>query len=307
MSRTITVGLDGSAESRAAAEWAAREAELRDLPLQLLHVWQPAPAPIAQAPLVGAETFAHWTERIPREAAEGLRLRHPGVTVTTEQVSGVPAEALVAAVDNADVLVLGTRGLGRIAGYTVGSVSMSVIAHARVPVVLVRAGEQAADEHLVDAAGMPSTATDYRPVILGLDTNNADDTVISFAFEEAGRRRTPLRAVHCWNVAPYYVHGLPMDPVLRQEIVLREAAALSEALEPWRRKYPAVEVIEDSRFDSPALHLVRIAREGSLLVVGRRVRRRPFGTHIGPVVHAVLHHATTPVAVVAHGAAHAGG
>lgn len=88
MYRDVTVGLDGSAESRAAAEWAAREAELRGLPLKLVHVWEPVPDPIAQAPLLGPETHRHWTERIPRENVEGLRLRHPRVDVTSEQVAG---------------------------------------------------------------------------------------------------------------------------------------------------------------------------------------------------------------------------
>ena len=53
MLRTITVGLDGSRESRAAAEWAAREAGLRGLPLKIVHVWEPVPEPMAQAPLLG--------------------------------------------------------------------------------------------------------------------------------------------------------------------------------------------------------------------------------------------------------------
>ncbi|MFJ9566294.1 universal stress protein [Streptomyces fuscichromogenes] len=93
MTRTVIVGLDGSPESRAAAEWAAREAELLEQPLKLVHVREPAPTPMAQAPLLGPETQQHWTEQIPREAAEGLRLRHPGLDVSTEQVSGRPADA----------------------------------------------------------------------------------------------------------------------------------------------------------------------------------------------------------------------
>ena len=52
----------------------------------------------------------------------------------------------------------------------VGSVGMAVVAHAERPVVLVRAGEQAADEHEMDPAGIPSAATPFRPVVLGLDT-----------------------------------------------------------------------------------------------------------------------------------------
>jgi nucleotide-binding universal stress UspA family protein len=62
-----------------------------------------------------------------------------------------------------------------------------------------------------------------------------------------------------------------------------------------------VEVVEESRSGSPANQLVDASHEASLVVVGRRVRRSPLGAHIGSVTHAVLHHATAPVAVVAHG------
>lgn len=95
MTRTITVGIDGSPESHAAAEWAAREAELRDLPVRLLHVWEPAPAVLAQDSILGAKTHQHWTERVPQKVGEGLRLRHPGVVVTSDQRSGPPADTLV--------------------------------------------------------------------------------------------------------------------------------------------------------------------------------------------------------------------
>ncbi len=128
MVRSVVAGLDGSPESRAAAEWAAREAKLRGLPLKLVQVWEPVPAPMAQAPLLGAETHEHWTERIPREAAEGIRLRHPGVDVTVEQVTGTPADALVSAAKDAELLVLGSRGLSGVGGFLVGSVGFSVVA-----------------------------------------------------------------------------------------------------------------------------------------------------------------------------------
>ncbi|WP_445044133.1 universal stress protein [Streptomyces sp. SAS_272] len=65
------------------------------------------------------------------------------------------------------------------------------------------------------------------------------------------------------------------------------------------RIYPDVEVVEESRYGSPAVHVVDASREASL-VVGRRVRRSPLGAHIGHVTHAALHHSTAPVAVVAH-------
>jgi nucleotide-binding universal stress UspA family protein len=300
MARTITVGLDGSPESRAAAEWAAREAALRQLPVRLLHAWQPVPEPMAQAPLLGAETHQYWTERIPREAAEGLRLRHPGVEVTTEQRAGAPAEALLEAARDAELLVLGSRALGGLAGFLIGSVGQSVIARTEVPVILVRAGEQAADEHVKDPAGIPSAATGFRPVVVGLDTGSPDETVLAFAFEEAQRREAPLTVLRVWNLPSSHTYALAAGYDPREDLARAQAEALTEALLPWREKYPDVEVTEDSRLGSPAGHLVDAARDASLVVVGRRIRRSPFGVHIGAVAHAVMHHATAPVAVVAH-------
>ena len=96
MPRTLTVGLDGSPESRAAADWAAREAKLRGLPLRLVNVSEGVPDAMAESPVLGAETFQHWSERIPREAAAALRSHHPGLDVTTERVVGSAFEVLPA-------------------------------------------------------------------------------------------------------------------------------------------------------------------------------------------------------------------
>ncbi|MGW3652574.1 universal stress protein [Streptomyces sp. NPDC000878] len=301
MLRTIIVGLDGSRESRSAAEWAAREAKLRGLPLKIVHVWEPVPAPMAQAPLLGAETQQHWTERIPREAAAGIRLRHPGIEVSTEQVSGNPGDALAEAAKSAELLVLGSRGLGGIGGFMVGSVGLSAVAHTDRPVVLVRAQETAADEHEMDPTGIPSAATPFRPVVLGLDVAHPDETLIEFAFDAAKRRATSLRVVHGWNPPPYYAYGTPVNPALHEALALSDAEALAEVLLPWRQKFPDMEVVETSRYGSAAVHVVDASREASLVVVGRRIRRSPFGAHIGPVTHAVLHHSAAPVAVVPHG------
>ncbi|MFI8236978.1 universal stress protein [Streptomyces sp. NPDC085866] len=300
MPRTITVGLDGSPESRAAAEWAAREAQLRGMPLKLVQVWEPVPEPMAQAPHLGAETHQHWTERIPRESAEELRMRHPAVEVTTEQLTGRPAEALVDAAKDADMLVLGSRGPGTIGGFLVGSVGLAVLAHTERPVVLVRA-EQAADKDEADPAGIPSPATPFRPVLLGLDAGAPDAAPIEFAFEAAVRHGVPLRVLHGWNPPYYYnAYGMSPGPEVTEMVAKSDAAALNEALKPWREKYPNVVVVTESRCGSPSLLLIDASREASLVVVGRRIRRSSLGAHIGTVTHAVLHHATAPVAVVAH-------
>ncbi|MFF0108654.1 universal stress protein [Streptomyces hirsutus] len=313
MPRTIIIGLDDSAESRAAAEWAAREAKLRGLPLRLIEVREPLPEPVARAPFLGAETgrqrngggeagasSADGRGTTTDEAAAGLRLRHPGVEVTAEQVTGRPHEVLAKAAEDAELLVLGSRGLSGFAGFLVGSVGLAVVARAERPVVLVRAGEQAADEHEPDPTGIPSAATRYRPVLLGVDVDRPDDAVIRFAFAEAARRGTGLRVLHGWNLPPYYVHGLPADPEVYRAVADQQAATLAKMLSPWRAEFEDVDVVEESFGGSPSIRLIEASREASLVVVGRRVRRNPFGIRIGPVAHAVLHHSAAPVAVVAH-------
>ncbi|WP_055587755.1 universal stress protein [Streptacidiphilus griseoplanus] len=300
MPRTITVGLDGSPESRAAAEWAAHEAGLRGLPVKLVQVWEPVPEPMAQTPLLGAGIQRHWTERVPREAAEGLRLRHPGVEVTTEHLTGRPAEALARAAQDAELLVLGSRGLGGLGGFLAGSVALAVVASTERPVVLVRPGEQTGDEPRTGQGGAESTTAPSRPVVLGLDVGTPDEALLGFAFEAAMRRNVPLRVVHAWNPPPYYAYGMALEPAVERELAKDDAAVLTEELRPWREKFPHVEVLEQSHWGSPSRLLIDASREASLVVVGRRVRRSAVGGHIGTVTHALLHHAPVPVAVVAH-------
>ncbi|KAF6000365.1 universal stress protein [Streptomyces sp. WAC00263] len=292
MPRTVTVGLDGSPESRAAADWAAREAKLRGLPLKLVNVWEPAPEPIAQALLPGPETHQQWSERILREAADGLRAAHPGVDVLVEHVTGRLAQVLTDGAKDGELLVLGSRGLSGVGGFVVGSVGLAVVAHAERPVVLVRAQG--------DTSGTDSGVAAPRPVVLGLDTTAPDDTLIGFAFEAALLRGASLRVVHAWNEPPYIAYGMAPDFELNAQIAGEQAAALTEAVRPWRQKFPALDVVEDSLSGKAADHLVDASAEASLVVVGRRIRRSPLGAHIGPVTHAVLHHATAPVAVVPH-------
>ncbi|MFG3043460.1 universal stress protein [Streptomyces sp. NPDC048241] len=306
MPRTVTVGLDGSAESRAAAEWAAREAVLRGLPLRLVQVWEPLPDPLAQAPLLGAEAEQEWTERAPSESAAGLRLRHPGLEVRTEQRTGDPVDELCEAAGTSELLALGSRGLGGLHGFIVGSVGMAVAGHAGCPVVMVRAGEQAADEHLADPAGIPSAATPFRPVVLGLDITAPNAALLDFAFGTAALRGAPLRVVYAWvpqpppSYTPGYAYEAETPPVAEQALEPRNAFMLGRALEPWRTSFPDVDVAEAAVEGSAGSVLVDASRDACLVVVGRRVRKARLGAHLGHVAHAVLHHSPTPVAVVPH-------
>jgi nucleotide-binding universal stress UspA family protein len=301
---TITVGLDGSPQSLAAADWAAREAQQREASLRLVHAFEPQPH--TYAPLAGAFTPAaieaqrEWAGRMLREAAGRLADRHPGLPISALTSTEQPVAALLSAAEDADLLVLGSRGLGSVAGFLVGSVALAVLARSERPVVLVRAGERAEDEHLPDAAVDPSTATPYRDVVLGLDVENPSDAVIGFAFEAARRRAAGLRVIHGWTLPARYGYGEVLDSGLDAELAEQVRHRLTEVLEPWRDKFPGVDVREQAVVGGAARHLAHASRDAALLVVGRHSRRAPVGGHVGPVTHAVLQHATAPVAVVPH-------
>ncbi|MFF1478939.1 universal stress protein [Streptomyces sp. NPDC058301] len=309
MPRTVIAGIDGSRESRAAAAWAAREAARRGFALTLLHVWQAWSPAFGYAPLgvaamlpdglEGPDSDEPRAQRMLDEVYEWLRDRRPDVDITAEQVPGRPAEILRSAADEAEVLVLGSRALDTLTGFLTRSVSMAVLAHARRPVVLVRPtgtaedGEQAGPEDEARGGGGP------RDVVLGLDLSRPCDPLIEYAVEAARVRGAGLRVVHTWSPPPVFGYDpAAVDSAHVVALGAAEASALEEAMRPWRAEFPSVRIETLCVADRPAERLVEAAEDAALLVVGRRVRSGV--THIGPVTHAVLHHARPPVAVVAH-------
>ncbi|GAA2435219.1 universal stress protein [Streptomyces macrosporus] len=298
MARTVTVGVDGSGESLAAADWAAREALRREVPLRLVHVREPDPFTTPDS-FADPETREHWARRIPREAANDLAALHPALEVTTEQLTGHAAEVLAEVAKDAELLVIGTRGLGVVAGFLIGSVALTTVARVPCPVVLVRAGTT--DEHARKETGDAAAHGPYRDVVLGVELYRPRDDLFSFAFEAAARRGAALRVVHSWN--PPLVYGIDpiaVDPKMATDLARESSRALQDALRPWRGEYPDVEVRAEAVVGRPARHLLEAAKDASLVVVGRRNRRSPVGFHVGPVAHAVMHHSPAPVAVVPH-------
>ena len=77
-------------------------------------------------------------ERVLREAVERVRSDHPSVAVETTVIEGPPARVLVDMSADADLLVVGSRGLGGFSGLLLGSVSQQCVHHAHCPVTVVR-------------------------------------------------------------------------------------------------------------------------------------------------------------------------
>lgn len=299
MSAPIAVGLDGTPESTAGARWAARDALRRNLPVRLVHVWNWHPHP-GETP-DGLEAQRHWAQRIPREAAAELTRQYPALDIVIDQVGGQPAAVLPVVAEEAELLVLGSPRIKGISGFLIGSASLATVACAERPVVLIRAGESAEDEHQPDKAGLPSTDTPYRDVVLGLDLARPCDELLEFAFDAALQRSAGLRVIHCWKLpSAYKYRDATVGSTPESALAAQQAHALTEMLRPWRDKYPAVEVMAESVPGRPAEHLVTASADTSLLVVGRRTSHSPIGRHIGPITLAVLHHSSAPVAVVPH-------
>lgn len=300
MPQTVVAGIDGSPESRAAAEWAAREAVRRGLALTLLHVWQPWQPAFGYAPLGSAAVLPDGpggderrARRMLDEVYERLREGHPGADIAAEQVPGRAVDVLLTAADEAEVLVLGSRAPSALTGFLTGSVSMAVLARARRPVVLVRPERP-------EESGEPTLSEEEAgDVVLGLDFSRPCEALIDYAVEAAVARRAVLRVVHTWSPPPLFGYDpAAVDARHITELGTAEASALEDVVQPWRVKFPSVRMETLCVADRPAERLVEAAENAALLVVGRRIRSGI--THIGPVTHGVLHHARPPVAVVAH-------
>ncbi|MFI0508483.1 universal stress protein [Streptomyces sp. WSLK1-5] len=291
----VVVGLDGSPESLAAADWAAREALRRGIPLRLIHAWEGLPPDAADLPEL--EAPRHWARRILRGGLDRLNERYPQLYLSADQIARPAADALVAEAAAAEMLVLGSRAFSGLGGFMSGSVASATMAHVARPVVLVRAGQGLEEEHVPDAEGRPCARTPYRAVVVGLDPAHSCEELLAFAFESARLRAAPLRAVYAWQL-PY----MPTASEMKVRGALRETAerTLAAIIAPWRDKYPTVEVHALAEEGRAAQVLVDVTKDAGLLVVGRRIRPARLGAHTGPITHAVVHHVGCPVAVVPH-------
>ncbi|WP_405982159.1 universal stress protein [Streptomyces sp. NBC_00158] len=291
MSNRITVGLDGSSGGLAAADWAAHEAELRGAALELVHVedW-PKDAPFA-VPL--PEPRRQWAEDFLGQTRDQLLRDHPALDISVRRIEGLAAATgLASAAAGADLLVLGSRGLGSVAGFLVGSTGSDTIPETDTPVVLVRPTDSPAL-----SAGH---AGNGGAVVLGVDLRSNCDRLLAFVSEEADRRACPLVVIHGWSPPPILSYAPALDPGVEAEIANGLKATLQELLSPWEQKYPQLAVDARTVIGQPAIQILDAAAGAALVVVGRRIRRSTLGTHIGPITHAVMHRATSPVAVVAH-------
>ncbi len=140
MSRII-VGIDGSAAATEAFEWAYAHADESDT-LVVLHTWRIYPVVGLEAPIYNPSDFEGEAHRFVTEFLETIPTRDDGPTIERSVVHGAAPRVLVDESAQADLVVVGSRGLGGFRGALLGSVSNYVVHHAECPVVVVPSNEE---------------------------------------------------------------------------------------------------------------------------------------------------------------------
>jgi nucleotide-binding universal stress UspA family protein len=283
----IVAGTDGSEESLRAVDWAAREAELRGLPLRIVSAAALLPRMMEHQTASGvptvADTLVSERDRALAAAAQRAAAIAPDILVDADGLTGSPARAIAEAGSGASMLVVGSRGMGAFTAMILGSVSLYAAAHAACPVVVVR----------------EETTASLRQIGVGIGDPAGSSAALAFAFEEAALRKASLIAVHAWDSPGGNVGraaralAAPGARAIEEQV----AGQLQALLADWQARYPDVQASYDFVYGHPGRALVGLSARADLVVLGRH---RPDGFLPGPgaVRHAVLNHAHGPVVTV---------
>ncbi|HVV20138.1 MAG TPA: universal stress protein [Pseudonocardiaceae bacterium] len=286
--RPIVVGVDGSETAQQAAEWAGDEAARRNAAVKLVSAVHLPPAGYRGTPplpLGYVDELKSEAGRAVTRARSAIEAAHPGMTVDSVVPVAAPVPLLVEETRDAQLMVLGSRGLGGFTGILVGSTAVALVAHGHCPVAVIRDSGPASG-----------------PVVVGVDGSPTSEDAVALAFEEASLRGTDLVAVHTWieyssDVAYATARQFIVD---WDGIEQREAVLLAEGLAGWQAKYPDVPVRRIVARDRPVRCLLEESAGAQLLVVGSRGHGGFGGMLLGSTSQALVYHATCPLLVVRH-------
>lgn len=281
MGERIVVGVDGSENGERALAWAARHARRRGARLQVVLGWQ-APAgavtPMGMAyvppPLdaIRADAEARMSRAL--ESCDLAEIDHEATIAERDAAS-----LLCATAEDADLLVVGSRGLGGFKGLLLGSVSARCANEAPCPVAIVPADwdDPGRDIHGVVSIGVDGSAN-ADAAVRWADTWAPDDAL--------------LRLVCAWTVAAPYDRVVPeMDEVRMRELAEQTAERAATLVVSHDRVADAVRL--DAR-----LALAHEAARADVVVVGARGHRGLSRVLLGSVASSVVHHVQVPTVVV---------
>jgi nucleotide-binding universal stress UspA family protein len=273
MTEEIIVGYDGSADSELALHWAAREASDRGVTLTVCHAWAPEELSLVFERHVFELARSHGDEIVERGVEHAAPFAGPG-GVQPLLVSGPPARVLCERSGSASMMVVGSRGHGRLAGLLLGSVAWQLAGHGQGRMVIVREPARRAG----DAPGR---------IVVGVDGSPASHAALEFAGEEATLRHLPLLAICALADAPG-----------RQDNARQMEEEFGRLLRIWEKQNPDVSVVWQVCQGTPRAVLLEAAAEAQMVIVGTRGQGGIPSMTLGSVTAALLHHAPCPVGIV---------
>lgn len=288
MSRVV-VGLASDAAAPGLLRHAASEALLREATLRIVSVWSYPPMSAEERLLTTSSAVeAETVERAGQAVAELVEDEgYRNLTAEVAVTQGAPANVLIDAAEESDLLVVGRSEGGRLRHAVMGSVASKCVRHAASPVMVVPPDHDSVDD------------LDGAEILVGIDGSDDGQRALDWALAEASLRGGSVRAVYCWE-EPVLLGGDLMMALPHPDVLEQDA---EDALRGWldATEVPAgVALSGSTQRGNPGHALLEAIADANatLVVVGSRGLGGFKGLMLGSVARRVSHHAECPVVVI---------
>jgi nucleotide-binding universal stress UspA family protein len=305
--QNLVVGIDGSSASARTLDWAAEQASLTGLGLEIVYAIDlPSQIDFYGTEIVSPQIDAlqSLADEILSSAQQHIAETYPELTCRTRSVIGSATSVLLDAAEDAAAIAVGSRGLGAVSSMVMGSVSIRLASHARCPVFVIE-----------DTDELPTDG----PIVVGVDDSDSSVAAVRFALRAAALRNTNVRAVHNYHIPRL---AIPVEPDLIAELERSEREegvrvitsvvelARSAAADPATRPRTGIDVIDDVTVDdvevtpvtveghSPAEAVLEHSEDAQLIVLGSHGKGMVRRLLLGSVSRRVLHDTKLPVAII---------
>jgi nucleotide-binding universal stress UspA family protein len=278
--RRVVVGIDGSIGADEALHWAVGEATSRDGTLEIVSCWM-YPAQFGSGPMTGlAKVFPEAARMLCAEAEARAVSFDVAVRTTTRALEAPPTAGLLEACQDAELLVVGSRGAGRFKSMVVGSVSQHCALHAGCSVLVAH------------PRALPPPSRRHT-VVVGFDGSEGATDALEYAVDEAVRLEARLEVVGAARLpraAPFSPRASATADHMRS--VLHDASGIAAKLQP------ALRVTTVMAPEPAGAALVESSARADLLVVGSRGLGAVPGVLLGSVSRYCVSHAACTTLIV---------
>lgn len=280
----LVVGVDASDGARQALRWALKEGRLRNRPVEAVAVW----SYLEQTSLTAQGFLPQFDETAACAALHDLiaieAAGYDDVEVLERATCDLAARGLLEASADADLLVVGARGLGAVKSALLGSVSDQCVRHSKCPVAVIRGAVESARNEIV----------------VGVDGSEHAHAALSWALDEGVRRDAVVRVVAVWRFPAVSAMGWEFAILGTDDLVAGAEGTLDRALaavsEGRQDRMPKVERVVGQ--EHPGIALLEAAEGAAMVVVGARGHGGFAGLLLGSTSTYCVHHGEGPVVVV---------